>query len=517
MSHVAIAMNGKFTLFGRMLEIVATVLVLLLCLFGDSHISGTNGVIGSILRELPVIFRDPGTQWMVFLCVAVNLLTFLLLQCRINGLSFWHAANPNLWLTGMLLLGTLVYAFNYSAAAQSTQGLILLAGTTLGQGLALCSEGNAYKKKNWIYLIIATLLLLLSFSLLEHTNAGSVQNQYRGQLRWVGPWDNPNIYGLLMGVGIVLAIGMAVSSFKFQVFRESIAGSWKSGVKGYAVIVVCLIAAILMGRGLLHSYSRGAWLAASCGLAYLVNRVFSFQFSQASPQASVFALLRRDKPPRRAVFSQWLRRNAPVLAIIVLSLCALAFWQFRQTDRIIARRAISIGNMNDFSWRNRFSAWEGALQITAEHPALGAGWNQPEVLYENYYSLPKVDESAAIQLNDYLMLGATLGVPALICFGAYLCLSLTRSRFGVPPLGGPTPKPRERGTPNEDCSQTSHSDFGLFTPDFLPVVCRAGAIVLLVGFWFDGGLFGLPTAATFWILLELGASRLTPTKIAVPS
>jgi hypothetical protein len=29
-------------------------------------------------------------------------------------------------------------------------------------------------------------------------------------------------------------------------------------------------------------------------------------------------------------------------------------------------------------------------------------------------------------------------------------------------------------------------------------------VVLLVGFWFDGGLFKLATGATFWILLELG-------------
>jgi hypothetical protein len=40
--------------------------------------------------------------------------------------------------------------------------------------------------------------------------------------------------------------------------------------------------------------------------------------------------------------------------------------------------------------------------------------------------------------------------------------------------------------------------------DWLKTVCRAGALVLAVGFWFDGGLFKLPTAATFWILLELG-------------
>ena len=40
--------------------------------------------------------------------------------------------------------------------------------------------------------------------------------------------------------------------------------------------------------------------------------------------------------------------------------------------------------------------------------------------------------------------------------------------------------------------------------DWLKAVCRAGALVLAVGFWFDGGLFKLPTAATFLILLELG-------------
>jgi len=39
------------------------------------------------------------------------------------------------------------------------------------------------------------------------------------------------------------------------------------------------------------------------------------------------------------------------------------------------------------------------------------------------------------------------------------------------------------------------------------VVCRAGAMVLLVAFWFDGGLFHLATTAVFWVLLELGADR----------
>jgi O-antigen ligase len=222
-------------------------------------------------------------------------------------------------------------------------------------------------------------------------------------------------------------------------------------------------------------------MAAICGLAYLVNKVFSFPRLRQR--------LRRGE--QFSTFSQWLRRNAPFLAIIVLSLCALAFWQSRQTDGAIARRAVSVGNMNDFSWRNRLSAWEGALQIMAEHPWLGAGWNQPERMYDNYYRPVKSEEAAAIYLNDYFMLGATLGIPALFCFGMYIWLSLKQnSEFD---------KSEIRGV------------------DWSKTVCRAGAIVLLVGFWFDGGLFNLPTASMFWILLELGVARSTPAKIAVPA
>jgi len=42
------------------------------------------------------------------------------------------------------------------------------------------------------------------------------------------------------------------------------------------------------------------------------------------------------------------------------------------------------------------------------------------------------------------------------------------------------------------------------------LACRAGALALLVAFWFYGGLFTLATAAVFWILLELGTSNLAP-------
>jgi O-antigen ligase len=167
----------------------------------------------------------------------------------------------------------------------------------------------------------------------------------------------------------------------------------------------------------------------------------------------------------------------------------LAFWQFRQTEWHPARRAFSSANINDFSWRNRIAAWEGTLQIVTEHPWFGAGWNQPASLYENYYLPAKVEESAAIQLNDYLMLGATLGIPALFCFVTYIWMSLNQK------------------------SEVGDRQVASRTLDWSRTVCRAGAIMLAVGFWFDGGLFNLPTASTFWILLELGSVKLAQTKV----
>jgi O-antigen ligase len=164
----------------------------------------------------------------------------------------------------------------------------------------------------------------------------------------------------------------------------------------------------------------------------------------------------------------------------LVSVFLLVFWHFRQTDWHPAHRAFSAINTVDFSWRNRIAAWEGTLQIMTEHPWLGTGWEQPEPLFENYYLPPKLIESAAVEMNDYLMLGATLGIPALFCFGMYLWLSLSQK------------------------SKVRIMNYESSDAEWLKTTCQAGALVLAVCFWFDGGLFKLATAATFWVLLELG-------------
>ena len=280
-----------------------------------------------------------------------------------------------------------------------------------------------------------------------------------------------------MGMGITLAIGVAVSKIQFSKLERSRDSETKEKLETfYSVcgrnisrlfVFLCLLAAIFMGRALLFSYSRGAWLGTVCGIAYLIWRAIQSQ----TPEV--------QNCWRDSCFS-WLKIYWFPLSVILVSGLVLTFQHIQQTEWHAASRVFSAVKTEDFSWRNRVDAWEGALQIAAEHPWIGTGWNQPEPLYEHYYLPPKLTESAAIQMNDYLTLGATLGIPALFCFGMYLWLSLSQN--------------------SEAKIQKSESA----NTNWLKAACHAGAIVLLVGFWFDGGLFKLPTAATFWILLELG-------------
>jgi hypothetical protein len=221
-----------------------------------------------------------------------------------------------------------------------------------------------------------------------------------------------------------------------------------------------------MLRGLLYSYSRGAWFGTFCGLLFLVS-----------------SFLQKIIPKIQDIKQFLLIDNIYIFSIILISVVVLLFWQLRYTDWHLSRRIMSITKVEDFSWRNRVSAWKGALEITADYPWRGVGWNKLETLYDHFYMPVAKDESAAIETNDYLVLSATLGIPAFFCFGIYLWLSLTQNT-------------------------------AITESDWIQMTCRAGAIVLLVGFWFDGGLLKLPTAAAFWILLELGATQL-PQKEAI--
>jgi hypothetical protein len=490
-----------------------------LALFGDCFSYG-GGWLQILTREIAAVCRDPDTQWMVVLCLGLYVGLFLFLERRkgairgsINpsdpssqpspsveqrGHTLFHSlssvlASANFWLGALLLFVLLRYVLGYETAAHSAQIPVLLTGIVFGKAVALWarfkseiqnpkSETNPntevrtgrsltstrlLRTKTALFVI---LLLLAGAALWQPDTPRTFQ--YRDIPRWMGAWNSPNIYGLLMGVGSVLAVGFLVQSPKAEdrSQRSKLNGHW-SVFRGLFRVLLCSLAAIACVIGLFKSYSRGTWLGTAMALGYLAWQVGG-QWSVASGQ-------------------KVLRRNVVPLSVLMLSVVILCFWQFRFSQWRPMQRIFSIANPNDFSWRNRVSAWNGAAHMMLDRPFFGFAWGQVEKAYEKDYLAARLNESAAIQVNDFFTLSISAGVPALVCFLMYVGLSLKgvrRSEIGVSSSG------LEVGNLADE----------VWSLDCLQATCRAGAIVLLVGFFFDGGLFNLATGSVFWILLELG-------------
>jgi O-antigen ligase len=372
-----------------------------------------------------------------------------------------------------------------SKPAGCTDPAVLLFGIVVGQVLEFfCfSRRDASEVVKLSEDILTVLLVLFTIALFVQPSWWH-GFEYHGQRRWQGIWWNPNTFGLLMAVGVVLVVGRMMERMNVEgggKYPTSVlqhpatsvdhqTSKWRVRVGR----VVLLAAAGMMGVGLLKSYSRGAWLGAALGLGYLAYRAVQ---------------LPQYRESRLACF---LRRNWAPVGVLLVSVVVLGLWMRRDTENVPARRVLSVANVNDFSWRNRVVAYEGGLQMMAARPWLGFGWGRTREVYEAFYMPANLDDGRAIDLNDYFRVGLILGLPALACFIAYLYLSLANPWGEAPPPlvpAGVSPNPAEE------------------TERWLGITCRAGLIVLLVGFWLQQGLFWLSLTVPFWVLLELGYPR----------
>ncbi len=289
---------------------------------------------------------------------------------------------------------------------------------------------------------------------------------YREVSRWTGIWNHPNEFGVMMSLGVLLALGGVFNGWCPA--AETRSRRW--GLRLLAV--VCGLCLPVLAFGLFRSYSRGAWLGTVVALVWLFYR----WRRAASPESAAGAA---GTERQQTALGRRLRPFA--VPVLVLSLLILAFWAWRSTEVAPVRRAFSAANPNDFSWRNRTAAWVGALQIMADHPWAGVGWNRADSIYDAHYRPVRVPEGGALRTNDVLMIGVSTGVPVLVCVGLYFWLSFARS---------------------------GRRDTRLSA---LPGWCGAAALALAVGAWFDGALLAWPGGVFTWVLLEMavggGASR----------
>ncbi len=421
--------------------------------FGDELCGESRGWLGALDREIIAVSNDPATQWAVVVCLAYYLGILFILERRSfrrNNGHYFGAAN--LWLAGLVAVVLLGFALAYGRASDSTEVLVLLSGIIVGKAISVwaCLQKNENERRTaWL---IGLLVCLLAGAALWQPEATPL-SRYHGTHRWGGVWDDPNPYGLLMGTGMVLAIGLLAARLKTE------------GKRLEVTPIVLYIAAIMLGAGLVFSYSRGAWAAITIGMLYLAKVYGKFKWRYILP------------------------------AVFIMAAVVWIFWNTPQTSPWYLQRL----DFGRGSVQHRFAAWKAGFAIMRDHP-FGVGWNMTVDVYRKDYSAPE-GGAEAITTNDYLMLGTQLGVPALVCFAAYVALCFRSQKSEVR-------SQKSAGERAEGRKQTAESgQSGIRNSEFaIGAACRAGALAMLVAFWFDGGLFKLATTSVFWILLELGAA-----------
>lgn len=405
--------------------------------------------------------QDRGNQWIVFICMQVYFANLLFVRYRNNPVLF-RRLNPVSLATVAFLILTILIVSKWSI---STQVLTLLAGFLLGQTVSFWN--SAESRVSLCFLTMLTIVLGLS-TIFNHSFS---HYEYKGNIRWSGPLNNPNIFGLLTGVGMMLVFG-----YLFMAFENN--SGHKRCLNAF-YIFLCTLGVILFGRALLNSYSRGAWSGASIGLLYL----------------GIYKLRLQNSKLHR-----WSPRNVVSLIVILLSVGVLVFWRILYFDyAAVISRALSIANRSDFSQANRIAAWEGALQIIDDNPYQGIGGNMTLPLYQQYYLSHKLSDSSAIQTNDILIFATMFGIPALFCFLTYFYTVFYKDFARNSNLT------EQIVIAVDNYGDASNS---LKSGHWLAPSCRAGALVLFVGFWFDGGLFTFPLGYLFWLFLELGRPEL---------
>lgn len=403
----------------------------LICAKGLSQMFG--GFFDYVIQEIIILFHDPGVQWLVFLCFGVYYLLFVLLTGRVTKRSLWYLANPDAWLSCLLWYSAISYAMAYRHAATSMQPFLLLSGATIGKSVlawvvlrlrkrqlmieststvqvaSIALRAASKKVRSVVYVFI----LLFGCMALWQPDMGA-QYYYGTSRRWCGIWDNPNTYGLLMAVGLVLAAGVIIKSIvecrlpsgqdgqDSRVGKTIMQPATCSGLRFWLFSgcqIVWVLAIFFCGFGLFKSYSRGAWLGTMIGLGclyrlaeerrgyrgaetQLLNTEGEDQKRGNNGRSSCRSLPMKSlgflRDWRGSRFLTCFHRDGFLLSVILASVLVLSFWQFRYTDWLPARRVFSAVNANDFSWRNRIAAWQGAIHMMKDHPLLGFGWGQAE-------------------------------------------------------------------------------------------------------------------------------------------
>lgn len=418
----------------------------------------------AVRLEVIAACQHRDTQWLAAACAGIYFAGFLYLRHFLIGDPIRRSPRSLLILafTGW---AAWTYAREYPVSALRADFLTLLTALAAGQGIAFWTAWDARRGQpdSVGRFVLTSLTVMLAAASLLHSDTG-LAFQYRGVARWKGLWDTPNTFGVLMAMGFVLAVGLAL-----QATRSGPSGESKQQRQRtrWSHLLIWLACAAATGTGLIQSYSRGAWLGAGLGMAGL-----GWGWLRAATAG----------PSGTNVGLRIARACAPAWLVAMAAAGVLAFWCLRHTEAPLVRRAFTVGNVNDFSWRNRVATWPGTLEVMARKPLAGWAWGRPTSVFEHGHKPTSLSEGGAVTLNNCLMLGMMLGAPALIALVSWLWLGwragdLELSTNGGAPVGGGVRR-----------------------------LCQAALIPCAIAIALDGVLFKAAVCVPMFVLLELGAS-----------
>lgn len=220
--------------------------------------------------------------------------------------------------------------------------------------------------------------------------------------RAFGTFGQPNPFGGFMGliapIAIATTLGYSVILWRFWRSQSSLPAN--------QVVALCFygVSSVLITLGLLMSWSRGAWLGFGISMMVLLLTT-----------------------PRRL----W----QGGLLVLVVGLFVLFAWSTGRlpasvSDRIVSAtqeifvltdvRAVNITTEN-YAIVERLAHWQAALNMATEHPWLGVGMGNYEVVYGEF-RLINWDEPLGHAHNYYLNVLAEAGIIGLISYLFMLAL-----------------------------------------------------------------------------------------------
>lgn len=446
--------------------VIATVLFLLIGAEWWMSSPTVSRLTDNLPSKIRAAFNDPALQPWIMASLLVYVATFIIIQLR------QQRKGPPRWrmycLAATQALVAISYYRDYEHFGPGTTDALAFAGCcAIGLAFAFCISISSLPAEKWLKEISVILVLLLAASS-RYSGDDWTEYRYKDVERATAIWQNPNTYGLLMSCGLVLALGLlAESSWNYAQSKAVAVPS----TGNHKLDMLLVLPAILLLSGLIQSLSRGAWLGTTLASFWLADHFLQkFHFSFGAETARDFL-----QSSHRSF--GWSTCNLKSGIILTLALCLLTFWTARHDEHPHFRRVFTLGNATDFSWRNRVLAYEQALQMIQEQLLEGYSLAQWEQIHTSYYQPAWQEDGSAIKLNDYFVKSIVNGIPDILFFWIYLAL------FFIP----------------HQSNQAFSSNHGYTTRQ----ITAAVTITLLVGFWFDGGIFKMSIGVIFWIYLTM--------------